>query len=65
VVFVSGNDADAKARVTDILKSWFGWKHVLDLGDITTARGTESYLHLWLRTYTALGTASFNVQIVR
>jgi predicted dinucleotide-binding enzyme len=42
-VFVSGNDEQAKARVTEILRS-FGWRHVLDLGDVTTARGTEMYL---------------------
>ena len=47
-VFVSGNDEQAKAHVTKILRS-FGWRHVLDLGDITTARGTETYLPLWLR----------------
>ena len=64
-VFVSGNDVGAKARVTEILKAWFGWKDVLDLGDITSARGPESYLLLWLRTYVALGTADFNVKIVR
>ena len=33
-VFVSGNDAGAKAQVTDLLRS-FGWRNVIDLGDIT------------------------------
>ena len=64
-VFMSGNDAGAKGRVAEILKGWFGWKDVLDLGDITTARGPESYLLLWLRTYMTLGTADFNIKIVR
>jgi predicted dinucleotide-binding enzyme len=64
-IFVSGNDAGAKARVTEILKGWFGWKDVFDLGDITTARGTEGYLHLWVRTYMALGNADFNVKIMK
>ena len=45
---MSGNDEQAKAEVTKILRS-FRWRHVLDLGDITTARGTETYLPLWLR----------------
>ena len=54
-VFVSGNDAQAKAQVTEILRS-FGWSDVIDLGDITTARGTEMYLPLWLRLWGALGT---------
>lgn len=64
-VFVSGNDAGAKTRVKQLLTEWFGWKQVIDLGDITTSRGTESYLMLWLRLWGALGTPDFNVQIVK
>ena len=63
-VFVSGNDAAAKATVTELLQS-FGHTDVIDLGDITTARGTEMLLPVWLRLMGALGTASFNVKIVR
>ncbi|MCZ4602780.1 NAD(P)-binding domain-containing protein [Streptomyces sp. Lzd4kr] len=63
-VFVSGNDAEAKNRVTDLLIS-FGWSEsgVLDLGDITTARGTEMLLPVWLRLWGALGHADFNFHI--
>ena len=64
-LFVSGNDAGAKARVAALLGEWFGWKHVVDLGDITTARGTESYLALWVRLYGATKSAHFNVKLVR
>jgi 8-hydroxy-5-deazaflavin:NADPH oxidoreductase len=64
-VFVSGNDAAAKAMVTDILKSWFGWKNVIDLGDITTARGTEQLLPVWIRLWGALKTSNFNFKIVK
>ncbi len=63
-VFVSGNDAGAKAKVTEMLRS-FGWRRITDLGDISTARGPESYLVLWLRLWGALGTADMNVRIVR
>lgn len=63
-IFVSGNDADAKKAVTEFLGS-FGWKDVLDLGDITTARGTEMYLPLWIRSWQALGNANFNIKVVR
>lgn len=63
--FVAGNDADAKARVTEILRRDFGWRHVIDLGDISGARATEMYLPLWLRLYGALGSADFNVHVVR
>jgi predicted dinucleotide-binding enzyme len=62
-VFVSGDDANAKAQVVDLLKS-FGWSDVIDLGDISTARGTEMYVPLWLRIY-ALGSPMFNIKIVR
>ena len=63
-VFVSGDDADAKATVTTVLKE-FGHTDVIDLGDITTARGTEMLLPVWLRLMGALGTATFNFKIVR
>jgi predicted dinucleotide-binding enzyme len=64
-VFVSGNDDEAKAQVTDILRSWFGWRNVLDLGDISSARGPEMYLALWLRAFSALGDPMVNVKLVR
>ncbi|HSP79689.1 MAG TPA: NAD(P)-binding domain-containing protein [Myxococcaceae bacterium] len=63
--FVSGNDAGAKAQVKQLLTEGFGWKQVIDLGDITTARGTESYLALWIRLWGVLGTPDFNIQIVK
>ncbi|MHA7268643.1 NADPH-dependent F420 reductase [Arthrobacter sp. HLT1-20] len=63
-VFVSGNDADAKRTVTALLKD-FGHRDVIDLGDITTARGTEMLLPVWLRLWGALGTPAFNFKIVR
>ena len=63
-VFVSGNDADAKASVTTLLES-LGHTDVIDLGDITTARGSEMLLPIWVRLMTALGTPIFNFKIVR
>ena len=63
-VFVSGNDPGAKATVTELLTS-LGHQDVVDLGDITTARGPEMYLPLWLRAMGSLGTAAFNIKIVR
>lgn len=63
-VFVSGNDADAKTAVRNILKE-FGWddRNILDLGDITTARGTEMLLPVWVRLFGALQTPFFNFHI--
>jgi len=64
-LFVCGNDAEAKASVKRWLGEWFGWRDVIDLGDITTARGTEMLLPIWLRLWGALGTPMFNFKIVR
>ena len=64
-MFVAGNDAGAKSEVTKILKEWFGWKDVIDLGDVTMSRGLEMWLPLWVRLYAALKTPSFNLKIVR
>lgn len=63
-VFVSGDDAEAKRIVTELLVS-FGHTDVIDLGDLSTARGTEMLLPLWLRLYGRLDTAIFNVKVVR
>jgi predicted dinucleotide-binding enzyme len=63
-VFVSGDDAQAKALVVDLLTS-FGHDDVIDLGGIETARGTEMLLPVWLRLMGTLGTAQFNFKIVR
>ncbi len=62
--FVSGNDAGAKTEVTTILRDWFGWQHVMDLGDITTARGPEMLLALWLRLLGVFGNGMFNLKVV-
>ena len=63
-VFVSGDDRAAKGTVTDLLTS-FGHDDVIDLGGLETARGVEMWLPLWLRVMGSLGTAQFNLKIVR
>jgi len=62
-MFVSGNDAKAKAEVIDLLKTGFGWKEVMDIGDITGARAQEMYLPLWLRLFTKLKTPNLNIHV--
>ena len=64
-MFVSGNDEAAKAEVINILKTGFGWKEVIDIGDITGARAQEMYLALWVRLYAKLQTPNLNVHVVR
>ncbi|MFF7560287.1 NAD(P)-binding domain-containing protein [Streptomyces pseudovenezuelae] len=63
-VFVSGDDTGAKKSVTALLGS-FGWPEasVIDLGDITSARGVEMLLPIWLRLYGTFGHGDFNFHI--
>ncbi len=62
-MFVSGNDHQAKAAVIDLLKTGFGWKEVIDLGDITGARAQEMYLPLWLRLFTKFKSPNVNIHV--
>jgi 8-hydroxy-5-deazaflavin:NADPH oxidoreductase len=64
-VFLCGEDTDAKLKVSELLQS-FGWRaeRIRDLGGISSARGTEMYLPLWLRLWGALGTGYFNIAVV-
>jgi predicted dinucleotide-binding enzyme len=65
-LFVCGNEEEAKAQVGELLQS-FGWPAdaIIDLGDISNARGTEMYLPLWIRLMGALDTPHFNITVVR
>jgi NADPH-dependent F420 reductase len=63
-VFVSGDDADAKTTVTELLRA-MGHTDVIDLGGLETARGAEMWLALWVRLAMALGGSDFNIRIVR
>ena len=64
-LLICGNDASAKTSVTEFLKTNFGWKNIIDLGDITAARGTEMILPVWVRLMGALKTPMFNFKIVQ
>jgi 8-hydroxy-5-deazaflavin:NADPH oxidoreductase len=64
-LFMAGNDADAKAKVTALLKKEFGWTSVVDLGDIVGARGTEHILPIWIRLWGVLGTPFFNIKVLK
>lgn len=64
-MFVCGNDPAAKSRVIDILKSWFQWGDILDLGDITAARGMEMLVIPWVRIMQTMGHVNFNWHVQR
>lgn len=64
-LFMNGNDGSAKSEVKNLLVT-FGWneKDIIDMGDITTARGTEQILPIWVRLWGTLQTPMFNFKIV-
>ena len=65
-IFLSGNDAGAKSKVKELLVS-MGWKEkdILDLGDISTARGAEQILPIWVRLMMTLNNPLFNFKNVQ
>jgi predicted dinucleotide-binding enzyme len=56
VVFLSGDDAAAKADVTELLAA-FGWRppQFLDLGGIDSAAAAEMMMAIWMRVRIARG----------
>jgi predicted dinucleotide-binding enzyme len=63
-IFICGNDIEAKEKIKLILSDWFGWKSIIDLGDITASRGLEMILPLWIRLMGIYKTPNFNFKIV-
>jgi 8-hydroxy-5-deazaflavin:NADPH oxidoreductase len=64
-LFIAGNDAAAKKTVHDLATKEFGWKSVVDLGDIVGARATEALLPLWLRLWMTGGSPNVNIRVAR
>jgi predicted dinucleotide-binding enzyme len=64
--FISGNNSEAKNKVIKLLNQ-FGWldKNILDIGDITGARATESMLPIWLKVMGVTKNGAFNFRLVR
>jgi predicted dinucleotide-binding enzyme len=63
-VFVAGNDATARKTVSDLARD-LGWSDVIDLGDLTAARGLEMWLPLWVRLMGYVGNPIFNIKVNR
>ncbi|MBZ4323626.1 NADPH-dependent F420 reductase [Streptomyces huiliensis] len=64
-MFVAGDHADAKAAVTDLLRT-YGWTDILDLGPLVCARGMEMYAHMHSAIGFALGFGTpFGIKVVR
>jgi len=64
-VFMAGDDGDAKATVRSLLQE-MGWAagNIRDLGGISSARGLEMYLVLWLGLAGSLGRYDLNIHVV-
>jgi predicted dinucleotide-binding enzyme len=63
-VFIASNDEGAKREVTALLQN-FGWKDILDLGDLGACRAMEQLIPLWIRLEQKLGGPQFNLAVVR
>lgn len=64
-VFLSGNDEGARQQVRALLRE-FGWddEDIIDMGDITTARGSEQLLPIWTRLFNSSQNPMFNFKVV-
>lgn len=63
-MFVAGNNSEAKREVEKILQQ-FGWKDIIDLGDIKHSRSTEMMLPVWLSVYMATHNGYFGFKVVK
>lgn len=64
--YISGNDTDAKTEVKKLLNQ-FGWRNdnLIDLGDISGSRATESLLPIWLRVWGVTQNGAFNFRLIK
>ncbi len=46
-LFICGNEKEAKNVVGEIAEKW-GWKNIIDMGDITEAYWLEAFAMLWI-----------------
>jgi predicted dinucleotide-binding enzyme len=63
-IFAASDDADARAVVVGLLQQ-IGWRDVIEFDQLSAARGLEMWLPMWVRLMGALGTADFNIAVVR
>lgn len=63
-MFLAGDDASARSTVRELLGA-LGWRDVVEFEELSAARAMEMWLPLWIRLVGRLGTADFNLKIVR
>jgi hypothetical protein len=47
------------------LRGWFGWKSVINLGGVVTARGVESYVAMRVHLMGPAKGPNFNIKLMR
>jgi predicted dinucleotide-binding enzyme len=63
-IFVAGDDELARTAVRELLGE-LGWTDIVEFPSLDAARGLEMWLPLWVRLMGNLGTADFNLRLVR
>jgi len=63
-IFVAGDDPLAREAVRELLGE-LGWDDIVEFPTLDAARGLEMWLPLWVRLMGVLGTADFNIRLVR
>ncbi|MGO4257145.1 NADPH-dependent F420 reductase [Marmoricola sp. RAF53] len=63
-IFVAGDDEGARGVVRTLLGE-LGWSDVVEFTSLDAARGLEMWLPLWVRLMGTLGTADFNLKLIR
>ena len=63
-IFVAGDDPLACEAVRELLTE-LGWVDIIEFPALDAARGLEMWLPLWVRLMANLGTADFNLRLVR
>lgn len=63
-IFLSGDSATAKARVASYMREWFGWRSIIDLGDIATSRAVEMFIPLWRCLRKVNKSYDFNIKVI-
>lgn len=63
-VFIASNDVAAKQEVRKLLES-FGWKDIIDLGDLGACRAMEQLIPLWMALEKRFDGPQFNLAVVR
>jgi predicted dinucleotide-binding enzyme len=63
-IFAAGDDPEAREVVVGLLRG-LGWQDIVELDGLHNARGLEMWMGMWVRLMGALGTAEFNLKLVR